>query len=59
LYHLHVTAISAFILAGGKGSRMGVDKAFLELGGRTLLARVLELALLQVFMPLCGTPKRN
>ncbi|HEV2696877.1 MAG TPA: molybdenum cofactor guanylyltransferase [Terriglobales bacterium] len=44
LYHLHVTAISAFILAGGKSSRMGADKAFLEFGGRTLLARALELA---------------
>ncbi|MGA9040297.1 MAG: molybdenum cofactor guanylyltransferase [Terriglobales bacterium] len=35
---------TAFILAGGKSSRMGADKAFLELGGRTLLARALELA---------------
>lgn len=36
--------VSAFILAGGKSSRMGANKAFLELGGRTLLARALELA---------------
>jgi molybdopterin-guanine dinucleotide biosynthesis protein A len=36
--------LSAFILAGGKSSRMEKDKAFLELGGRTLLMRALELA---------------
>jgi molybdopterin-guanine dinucleotide biosynthesis protein A len=29
---------SAVILAGGKSSRMGRDKAFLEIGGETLLA---------------------
>lgn len=36
--------VSAFILAGGKSTRMGADKAFVTLDGRTLLARVLELA---------------
>jgi len=35
---------SAVILAGGKSSRMGRDKAWLETGGRTLLARQIELA---------------
>jgi len=30
---------SAVILAGGESSRMGRDKAFLEIGGQTLLAR--------------------
>jgi molybdopterin-guanine dinucleotide biosynthesis protein A len=34
--------LSAFLLAGGRSSRMGADKAFLELEGRTLLARALE-----------------
>ncbi len=36
--------VSAFILAGGKSTRMGADKAFVTLDGRTLLARALELA---------------
>ncbi|MFB3915614.1 MAG: molybdenum cofactor guanylyltransferase [Terriglobales bacterium] len=35
--------LTAFILAGGKSSRMGANKAFLELAGKTLLARALEL----------------
>jgi molybdopterin-guanine dinucleotide biosynthesis protein A len=35
---------SAVILAGGKSSRMGRDKAFLETGGKTLLARQIEIA---------------
>ncbi|HEY5345385.1 MAG TPA: NTP transferase domain-containing protein, partial [Verrucomicrobiae bacterium] len=35
---------SAVILAGGKSSRMGRDKAFLEIGGTTLLARQIGLA---------------
>jgi molybdopterin-guanine dinucleotide biosynthesis protein A len=34
--------LSAVILAGGKSSRMGRDKAFLEIGGRTLLARQIQ-----------------
>jgi molybdopterin-guanine dinucleotide biosynthesis protein A len=36
--------LSVFILAGGKSTRMGRDKAFVEFEGRTLLARALELA---------------
>lgn len=36
--------LAAFILAGGKSARMGADKAFVTLDGRTLLARALELA---------------
>jgi molybdopterin-guanine dinucleotide biosynthesis protein A len=35
---------AAFILAGGKSTRMGADKAFVDLNGRTLLARALDLA---------------
>lgn len=37
-------SVSAFILAGGKSSRMGEDKAFLQLGERSLLERALQLA---------------
>jgi molybdopterin-guanine dinucleotide biosynthesis protein A len=36
--------VSAFILAGGKSTRMGADKAFVMLDGRILLARALHLA---------------
>ena len=39
-----VAEVSAFILAGGKSTRMGADKAFVLLKGRTLLARMLEAA---------------
>lgn len=44
MYHRGVKEVAAFVLAGGKSSRMGRDKAFLELGGRTLLAHALALA---------------
>jgi molybdopterin-guanine dinucleotide biosynthesis protein A len=36
--------VSIFILAGGKSTRMGTDKAFVLIDGRTLLARMLDLA---------------
>src|ERR1700733_6553877 len=38
------SALTVFILAGGKSTRMGRDKAFVEYEGRTLLARALEVA---------------
>ncbi len=48
MYHRRVASdlsdVAAFILAGGKSTRMGTDKAFVALEGRTLLARSLEVA---------------
>jgi molybdenum cofactor guanylyltransferase len=35
---------AAFVLAGGQSTRMGVDKAFVQFEGRTLLAHALALA---------------
>jgi molybdopterin-guanine dinucleotide biosynthesis protein A len=36
--------VAAFVLAGGKSTRMGSDKSFVVLDGRSLLARALGLA---------------
>ena len=36
--------VTGFILAGGKSTRMGTDKAFIEFEGHTLLERALSLA---------------
>jgi len=48
VYHRPMDSLSpdltAFILAGGKSSRMGADKALVMLDGRALLARALEVA---------------
>ena len=38
-----VGELSAFVLAGGRSTRMGSDKAFIEFEGRTLLDRMLAL----------------
>jgi molybdopterin-guanine dinucleotide biosynthesis protein A len=37
-----MTDVSVAIMAGGKSSRMGTDKAFVTLQGRTLIAHLLE-----------------
>lgn len=46
-YHAPMDArhdVAAFILAGGRSTRMGRDKAFLVYDGRTLLEQALDLA---------------
>lgn len=41
--HSNKSDCAAFILAGGKSTRMGADKAFVMLNGRTMLQHALDL----------------
>ncbi|HRP00216.1 MAG TPA: NTP transferase domain-containing protein, partial [Flavobacteriales bacterium] len=40
--HLNNVGWTGVVLAGGRSSRMGRDKALIEIGGRTLLQRSLD-----------------
>ena len=50
--------VSGLILAGGKSRRMGANKAFLEVGGRPIIERVIEQVALvsQEILLLTNTP---
>jgi molybdopterin-guanine dinucleotide biosynthesis protein A len=59
VYHHHVDGITAFVLAGGKSTRMGADKALLDFDGQTLLEHALARAS-EVSERVCivGDPKK-
>jgi molybdopterin-guanine dinucleotide biosynthesis protein A len=59
LFHMTQPKLSrmGFVLAGGKSSRMGTDKAFLEFGGQTLLDRAIaEMGMVCSSVAIVGDP---
>ncbi len=55
-----ITDVTAVVLAGGRSSRMGMDKALIQFEGETLLARTVRL-MRRIFAPVLvagGDPER-
>lgn len=44
MYDRKMKSMAAYIVAGGQSSRMGADKAFLDLAGKPLIVRAVQLA---------------
>ena len=58
-YYFRVDNVTAFVLAGGRSSRMGSDKALLLFHGQTLLQRTLQTAALAVGKTVIVGPKQR